>query len=80
MAWVVTYKDGSKRLFDKKPERVKTGWLNGGTSIELGKIFPFTELPSFIEQKEWKAAPFVVFLSSITNYTISVSYSFTIAI
>ena len=40
MAWVVTYKDGSKRLFDKKPERVKTGWLNGGTSIELGNIFP----------------------------------------
>ena len=65
MAWVVTYKDGSKRLFDKKPERVKTGWLNGGTSIELGKIFPFTELPSFIEHQEWKDTPLQVKISIV---------------
>ena len=54
MAWIVTDINENKWLFDKKPERVKTGWLNGGTSIELGKMFPFTELPSFIEHQEWK--------------------------
>ena len=60
MAWVVTDKDGSKWLFDKKPEKTKTGWLNGGDSIELGKVFPFIELPSFIEQQEWKDSPLQV--------------------
>ena len=41
MAWVVTDKDGSKWLFNKKPERTKTEWLYGGDGIELGKVFPF---------------------------------------
>ena len=65
MAWVVTDKGGSKWLFDKKPERAKTGWLNGGTRIELGKVFPFTELPSFIEQQEWKDTPLQVKISIV---------------
>ena len=65
MAWIVTDIDENKWLFDKKPERVKTGWLNGGTSIELGKMFPFTELPSFIEQQEWKDAPLQVKISIV---------------
>ena len=65
MAWIVTDIDENKWLFDKKPERVKTGWLNGGTSIELGKIFPFTELPFFIEQQEWKDTPLQVKISIV---------------
>ena len=65
MAWIVTDKGGSKWLFDKKPERTKTGWLNGGASIELGKVFPFIELPSFIEQQEWKDAPLQVKISMV---------------
>ena len=65
MAWIVTDIDENKWLFDKKPERVKTGWLNGGASIELGKVFPFTELPSFIEQQKWKDAPLQVKISIV---------------
>ena len=65
MAWIVTDINENKWLFDKKPERVKTGWLNGGTSIELGKMFPFTELPSFIEQQEWKDTPLQVKISIV---------------
>ena len=65
MAWIVTDIDENKWLFDKKPERVKTGWLNGGTSIELGKMFPFTELPSFIEHQEWKDTPLQVKISIV---------------
>lgn len=65
MAWIVTDKGGSKWLFDKKPERDKTWWLNGGASIELGKVFPFTELPSFIEQQKWKDTPLQVKISIV---------------
>lgn len=65
MAWIVTDIDENKWLFDKKPERVKTGWLNRGASIVLGKVFPFTELPSFIEQQKWKDAPLQVKISIV---------------
>jgi hypothetical protein len=65
MAWVVTDKNGDKWLFDKKPERSKTGWLNENASIALGEVFPFTELPSFIEQQEWKDAPLQVKISIV---------------
>ena len=63
--WLVADKEESKRLFDKKPERTKTGWVNGGASIELGKTFPFTELPSFVEQQKWKDAPLQVKISIV---------------
>ena len=65
MAWIVTDIDENKWLFDKKPERVKTGWLNGGAHIVLGKVFPFTELPSFIEQQKWKDSPLQVKISIV---------------
>ena len=65
MAWVVTDKDGSKWLFNKKPERTKTEWLYGGDGIELGKVFPFIELPSFIEQQKWKDTPLQVKISIV---------------
>lgn len=57
--WVVTAKDETKWLFDSKPERGKFGWLNGGASVELGK-FPLNELPSFVQQQQWKDAPIQV--------------------
>ena len=63
--WLVADKEESKCLFDKKPERTKTGWVNGGASIELGKTFPFTELPSFVEQQKWKDAPLQVKISIV---------------
>lgn len=55
--WVVTAKDESKWLFEAKPERSKFGWINGGASVELGKQFPLTELPSFVQQQQWKDSP-----------------------
>lgn len=63
--WLVADKEESKWLFDKKPERTKIGWVNGGASIELGKTFPFTELPSFVEQQKWKDAPLQVKISMV---------------
>ena len=63
--WIVTDQANEKLMFESKPDRVKTGWVNGGTFIRIGNAFPFTELPSFIQQQQWKDAPIQVKLSIV---------------
>jgi hypothetical protein len=62
--WVSTDKDGYKSLWERKPERSKNGkeWLNGGKRIPFGE-FPLEDLPSFVQQQEWKDAPIQVKLN-----------------
>lgn len=60
--WVATDQDGTKTLFEKKPVRDGKGWdvdYMGGKACKLGE-FPFLELPSFIQQQQWKDAPLQV--------------------
>jgi hypothetical protein len=54
--FIATDQDGTKWLFEKKPERKKNCWANSGKLQKLGE-FPFNELPSFVQQQEWKDAP-----------------------
>lgn len=59
--WVVTNKDGSKWLYEKKPERDNKEWYAEGMATLLsGAAFPFNNLPSFVEQQQWKDAPIQV--------------------
>ena len=59
--WVATNKDGSKWLYEKKPERDNKEWYAEGMSTLLsGAAFPFNNLPSFVEQQQWKDAPIQV--------------------
>ena len=59
--WVVTNKDGSKWLYEKKPERNSKEWYSEGMAALLsGAVFPFNDLPAFIEQQQWKDAPIQV--------------------
>lgn len=55
--WVTTDPSNEKILWESKPDRIKTGWVNGGTFLRIGKTFPFLDLPSFIQQQQWKDAP-----------------------
>jgi len=61
--WVVTDRSDEKLMFESKPDRVKTGWVNGGAFIRIGTAFPFNTLPSFIQQQQWKDAPIQVKLN-----------------
>lgn len=61
--WIVTDRSNEKLMFESKPDRVTTGWVNGGAFIRLGDSFPFTKLPSFIQQQQWKDAPIQVKLN-----------------
>ena len=59
--WVATNKDGSKWLYERKPERGTKTWFAEGMAAQIsGAAFPFNELPSFIQQQEWKDAPIQV--------------------
>lgn len=59
--WVATNKDGSKWLYEKKPERDNKEWYAEGMATLLsGAAFPFNNLPSFVEQQQWKDAPIQV--------------------
>lgn len=59
--WIVTNKDGSKWLYEKKPERNNKEWYSEGMAALLsGAVFPFNDLPAFIEQQQWKDAPIQV--------------------
>ena len=59
--WIVTNKDGSKWLYERKPERSTKEWFAEGMATQIsGSCFPFNELPSFIEQQQWKDAPIQV--------------------
>ena len=61
--WVTTDQDGTKSLFEKKPTRDGNVWdvdsSNPGEACQLD-VFPFNELPSFIQQQQWKDAPIQV--------------------
>ena len=54
--WIATDQDGSKWLFEKKPERKGVFWASNGKAQKL-KSFPFEDIPAFIELQEWKDAP-----------------------
>lgn len=55
--WITTDKDGDKFIFDKKPERLENVWDSDCDSLSLDQ-FPFKDnLPSFIQQQQWKDAP-----------------------
>lgn len=58
--WVTTNPSNEKILWESKPDRIKTGWANGGTFLRIGKTFPFLDLPSFVQQQQWKDAPIQV--------------------
>lgn len=57
--WLATDKDGTRWAFKKKPERGKAEWKSDGESAIIG-IFPLDEVPSFVEQQQWKDAPLQV--------------------
>ena len=63
--WVTTERNGTKYLWERKPERTTKGggeWINGGQVVCLA-YYPFDELPSFIQQQQWKDAPIQVKLT-----------------
>ena len=66
--WVTTEHDGIKFLWERKPERSTKGegggWINGGQVVCLNH-YPFSELPSFIQQQKWKDAPIQVKVSIV---------------
>lgn len=62
--WLVTDTTGEKLMFESKPDRVKTGWVNGGAYVRLN-TFPFNDLPSFVQQQQWKDTPLQVKLSLV---------------
>lgn len=57
--WVVTNKDESKWLYEKKPERNNKEWYSEGMAALLsGAVFPFNDLPSFINNNNGKMLQF----------------------
>lgn len=58
--WITTDPSGEKILWEFKPDRIKNGWVNGGAFLRIGNNFPFTDLPSFVQQQEWKDTPLQV--------------------
>ena len=63
--WIATDQDGEQYIFEDKPVRDGKVWTNNGDSRSL-KIFPFRDnLPSFIQQQQWKDAPIQVKVSIV---------------
>ena len=54
--WLVRNIDDTLILYQNKPVRTKKGWEEGGKYFIVGE-FPLENVPAFIEQQEWKAAP-----------------------
>ena len=55
--WIATDKCGDKWIFENKPERDCTMWTGKGHTCGLD-IFPFKDnIPSFVQQQQWKDAP-----------------------
>lgn len=63
--WVTTDTFGDRFLWEKKPERSinRKHWISGGRVVKIGEDFPFENLPSFIQQQQWKDAPIQVKLN-----------------
>lgn len=61
MAWIATDKCGDRWIFENKPVRDGDQWTSStGNTCGLD-IFPFRDnLPSFVEQQQWKDAPLQV--------------------
>lgn len=59
--WISTDQNGLMFIWEKKPERAKNGkeWINGGERMPLGS-FPFDDVPSFVQNQQWKDAPIQV--------------------
>ena len=61
MAWIATDKSGDRWIFENKPYRNGNDWdVDSGNICGLD-IFPFKDnLPSFVEQQQWKDTPLQV--------------------
>lgn len=59
--WVATDQNGDKWLFEKKPERTGKEWNSDDGDAKSLDEFPYKDnLPSFVQQQEWKDAPIQV--------------------
>ena len=60
--WIARDKDGTLLLFEKKPGRAKDRWEWQERFFIIG-TFPLVDVPSFVNQLEWKDAPLQIKLS-----------------